>query len=69
MRRWPGTADSYERSGGSPPQVIAEVVSRAVKARRPRTRYVAGHLAGLLIFARKWFGDRLFDRMVLRAAQ
>ena len=63
------TADSYQQGSGSPPQVIADVVSRAIKARRPRTRYVAGHLAGMLIFARKWFGDRLFDRMVLRAAQ
>ncbi len=63
------TADSYGRGGGSPPEVIASVVSRAIKARRPRTRYVAGHLAAMLIFARKWFGDRLFDRMILRAAR
>lgn len=63
------TADSYERSGGSPPRVIADVVSRAVSARRPRTRYVAGRFAAMLIFARKWFGDRVFDRMVLRAAR
>ena len=63
------TADSYGRSGGSPPEVIANVVARAVKADRPRTRYVAGQYASMLIFARKWFGDRIFDRMVLRAAR
>ncbi|MGQ7845255.1 oxidoreductase [Granulosicoccus sp. 3-233] len=61
-----GTAKAYgKRGGASSPQLIANVVSKAVTARRPRTRYVAGKYASLMIFIRKWFGDRIFDRIVL----
>lgn len=61
-----GTAKAYGKTGGaSSPQVIADVVSRAIAASKPRTRYVAGKYAGLMIFIRKWFGDRVFDRIVM----
>lgn len=53
---------------GSDPGVIARVVVKAVEAGRPRTRYAAGFLARPLMFLRKWFGDRVFDRGVMRAA-
>lgn len=59
------TRDSYEKGGGSPPTVIAEVISKALRARRPKTRYVAGKLAKPLIAIRKWLGDRIFDRAVM----
>ncbi|MBK5570787.1 oxidoreductase [Ensifer sp. SSB1] len=59
------TTDSYEHGGGSSPQVIADVVSKAVKARKPKTRYAAGKFANMMINIRKWFGDRAFDRMIL----
>ena len=55
----------YERGGGSPPSVIAKTVSRALKSRKPKTRYAAGELAKPLIFIRKWFGDRVFDKAVM----
>ncbi len=45
--------------------VVANLVSRAIRSRRPRTRYVVGRYAGLMIGVRKWFGDRVFDRMIL----
>jgi hypothetical protein len=45
--------------------VIADVVSRAVKAAKPRTRYVAGKYAAPMLFMRKWFGDRMFDRVIM----
>ncbi len=61
------TKQSYESGGGSPPTVIADVVSAAVKARRPKTRYVAGNLAKPLMFIRKWLGDRIFDRVIMSA--
>jgi len=56
---------SDERGGGSDPQVIVRLVLQAVRARKPKTRYVGGQYANLLMFVRKWFGDRVFDRMVL----
>ncbi|MFS8047551.1 oxidoreductase [Rhizobium sp. BR 314] len=59
------TGDSYKNSGGSSPRVIADVVSKAVKASQPKTRYVAGKFASMLINIRKWLGDRTFDRMIL----
>jgi len=59
------TAGSYKDGGGSPPQVIANVVSKAVKADKPKTRYAAGKFARMMIGTRKWLGDRVFDRVVL----
>ena len=59
------TRRSYAPGQGSDPGVIGRVVLAAVQARRPRTRYVAGKLARPLLFVRKWFGDRVFDRLLL----
>ena len=56
---------TYETGDASPPSVIADVVSAAVKARKPKTRYVAGKFAKPLMFLRIWLGDRLFDRIVI----
>ena len=56
---------TYGRGTGSSPEVIAEVVSRAVKSSNPRTRYAAGKFAKMLIRMRVWLGDRLFDRLIL----
>jgi NAD(P)-dependent dehydrogenase (short-subunit alcohol dehydrogenase family) len=50
----------------SPPSVIADTISRALRASRPRTRYVAGAMARPLMFARKWLGDRVFDMALSR---
>ena len=49
---------------GSSPQVIADVVSKAIKTKRPKTRYAAGQMAKPLMFMRKWFGDRMFDKII-----
>lgn len=49
----------------SPPQVVADAIVRAVEARRPKTRYVAGKFARSLMFVRKYFGDRLYDRVIM----
>lgn len=56
---------SDERGGGSDPQVIARLMLQAIRTRRPRTRYTGGQYAHLLPFVRRWFGDRIFDRLVL----
>ncbi|WP_242628370.1 hypothetical protein [Klebsiella quasipneumoniae] len=56
---------TYGQGTGSDPEVIAEVVSRAVYSRHPRTRYAAGKFARLLIRMRVWLGDRIFDRIIL----
>ena len=57
---------SNNSSGGSPPSVIANAISQAVNANRPRTRYVAGNMARPLMFMRTYFGDRFFDMILGR---
>jgi short-subunit dehydrogenase len=52
--------------GSSPPSVIANTISRAIKANRPRIRYAVGAMARPLIFMRKWFGDSFYDMVLNR---
>jgi NAD(P)-dependent dehydrogenase (short-subunit alcohol dehydrogenase family) len=59
------TQDAYGHGRGTSPGVIADIVSKAIRARKPRTRYVAGAYAKPMIAIRKWFGDRLFDRLIM----
>lgn len=59
------TEASYAEGQASDPQVIVELIMKAVRARKSRTRYVAGKYARLLMFIRKWFGDRIFDKVVM----
>ncbi len=61
------TKSSYEKGNASEPAVIAKVVSQAVKAKKPKTRYAAGKFAKPMMFMRKWLGDRLFDKIIMNA--
>ena len=56
--------DGYE--GGSPPSVIADTVLKAIRARRPKTRYAAGQYAKPALLLRKLVSDRMFDRVIER---
>lgn len=57
---------SYGKAGAaSSPSVVAEAILQAVRARRPKTRYVVGKMAKPLMFIRKYFGDRLFDMAIM----
>ena len=64
-------ADSMDgeasRRRQSPPSVIADTVVRAVRSRRPRTRYAAGFGARPMIFLRRLMSDRAFDGFMRRA--
>jgi len=51
----------------SPPGVIAEAITKACTARRPRTRYVVGAGARPLITLRNLLPDRAFDAVIRRA--
>lgn len=63
------TKKSYAAGNASPPEVIADVVSKAIAARQPKTRYVAGKFAKPMIWIRTWLGDRIFDRVVMSMIQ
>ncbi len=49
----------------SSPVVIAKVITRAILAHRPRTRYAAGMGAKPILFFRKILPDRVFDSIML----
>ncbi len=49
----------------SPPTVIADVVSRAIRAKNPKNRYAAGKFSTMLLVARRWLSDRAFDKLIL----
>ncbi len=59
------TESTYEKGRGSHPSVIADIVSKAVKARKPKTRYAGGSMAKPLMFIRRCFSDRFFDKAVM----
>lgn len=47
------------------PEVISRLVSKAIAAKRPKTRYVGGYMAKPVLFLRKWLGDRTMDKVLL----
>ena len=61
---------AYERSGmgrfGGEPGDVAKTIERAIKARRPRTRYPVTPSAHLILFARRLLTDRAWDAVVGR---
>jgi len=57
--------NAYTPGRGTYPNVIARIVSKAVYARKPATRYVAGAYARPMMLMRKWMGDRVFDRVIM----
>lgn len=59
------TKESYQNNGASDPQVVVNAVMKAIHSDKPKTRYVVGKYAKLMMFIRKWFGDRLFDKFIL----
>lgn len=62
--------NSYGKpDAASPPSVVADVIWQAVRARRPKTRYVVGKMAKPLMFIRKYFGDRVFDMAIMSQAK
>ena len=51
----------------SEPDVVAKTISRALRARRPRTRYATGGGAHVILFLRRILSDRAFDRLMRMA--
>ncbi|MEP1469365.1 MAG: SDR family NAD(P)-dependent oxidoreductase [Halieaceae bacterium] len=67
-RRLENMAELEQKEGGdSPLSVIADTISKALEANKPKTRYVKGKMAAPLLFLRRWTSDRMFDRIVKAA--
>lgn len=58
-----GLSKSYE--GVSKPDVIAKTIKKAVTAKRPKTRYVAGKMSRTIVFLKALLTDRQFDRLMI----
>jgi len=56
----------FERfyKSASEPIVIAKAISKAIHSKNPKTRYVAGAGAKLILFARKILSDKIFDKIM-----
>jgi len=53
--------ENYKSNKASNPDVIADTIYKAIKAKKPKTRYHSGKMAGTALFARRIFSDRVFD--------
>lgn len=60
------TRSGYAGRAAAGPEVVARVVTRAVEAHRPRTRYVVTAPAKALVQLRRLGGDRLWDAVASR---
>ena len=56
---------THQRS--SPPELIGRTITKAVTARRPKTRYAVGYGAKPIIFMHDVLPDRTFDALIRRA--
>ena len=59
------TKRTYTPKNASDPSVVADVIAKAVRKEKPKTRYVKGKMARPLMFIRKYLGDRIFDKAVM----
>ena len=49
----------------SPPEVVAKTIGKAVRAKRPQTRYATGYMARPLLLTRSILSDRMYDRVIM----
>jgi short-subunit dehydrogenase len=59
-----GMAEMYASGKLSPSSLIGNTILKAVTAKKPKTRYVAGYMARPVLFLRRWLPDRLFDKII-----
>ncbi len=47
-----------------PPSIISDLIVKALKSRRPKTRYAGGHMAGPILTLRRILSDRQLDGLI-----
>ncbi|NHA02892.1 SDR family NAD(P)-dependent oxidoreductase [Mucilaginibacter sp. HC2] len=50
----------------SEPIEIARVIKKAMEVSKPKARYSAGRLSGLILFLKRWLSDAAFDKFTMR---
>jgi len=53
-----------EKGEMSPASVITDLVIKAIKADKPKTRYAGGKYSTTMLFVRKYFSDRTFEKLI-----
>ena len=48
----------------SEPELLAKEIVKAATVKNPKTRYAKGYFAKPVLIMRKWFSDKLFDKMI-----
>ena len=59
------TMQAYKKDLASPPSVISNLILKAIRSKKPNPRYVGGKFAKLMLFIRKWFGEKVFEKAVM----
>ena len=62
------TLSRREAENGVPPQQVALAIAEALTAPRPKTRYVVGRDAKMMLLARRILSDRLRDALIFRVS-
>lgn len=63
-----GVKDTYQGGKASSPKIIADCISKAIRAKKPKTRYRIGYMAKPAVFIRTFLGDRVWDWLIMKAA-
>jgi short-subunit dehydrogenase len=59
------TQEMYERGIGSPPSTITKLIIKAINSHHPKRRYVGGLFAKPMLFIKKWFGDKMYEKAIM----
>lgn len=63
-RRFADTFKTMEPNSPEP-VIIADLIQKAIEAKRPKARYAAGYMAGPSLFFRKILSDGLMDKAIM----
>ena len=59
------TKEMYARGIGSPPSTITKLIIKAINSHNPKRRYVGGLFAKPMLFIKKWFGDKMYEKAIM----
>jgi len=60
-----GMKKTYSNDSLTDVDVLGKVIAQAATTKKPKTRYAKGYMAKPAMAIRKWFGDRIFDKMIM----
>lgn len=60
-----GMTKTYTSNSLTHVDVLGKIIAKAATDKKPKTRYVKGYMAKPAIAIRKWFGDNVFDKMIM----